>query len=177
MSITTLSGRALALALLCLLPAPLAQAQSHGHAHSHAAPAAAGPVKAGSLVIEQPWTRATPGGAKVAGGYLKITNTGSEPDRLVGGTFTAAGRFEVHEMAMEGSVMKMRQLAEGLTIPAGGSVELRPGGYHVMFLDLKEPVKEGQSVKGTLVFEKAGTVEVTYAVRGMGARGASEHKH
>lgn len=173
MSSTVPYGRALALAFVLAtasIPAGPALAQHAGH-HGTTS------QKAGALVIEQPWTRATPGGAKVAGGYLKITNTGSQPDRLMGGSFAASGRFEVHEMAMEGSVMKMRQLSEGLTIPPGGTVELKPGGYHVMFLDLREPLKEGQTVKGTLVFEKAGTVEVTYSVQGMGARGAAGHKH
>jgi copper(I)-binding protein len=171
MSPKALDGRALALALL--LVSPLASPVIAQHA-GHGAPSS---VKAGPLVIEQPWSRATPGGAKVGGGYLRITNTGTSPDRLVGGSLAAASRFEVHEMKMDGSVMKMRQLTEGLAIPPGGTVELKPGGYHVMFLDLREPLKEGQTVKGTLVFERAGTVEVSYSVQGMGARGAAEHKH
>lgn len=171
MSSTAAYGRALALALVLASPLSTPATAQHG---GHGAPSS---VKAGSLVIERPWSRATPGGARVAGGYLRVTNNGTTPDRLVGGSFAASNRFEVHEMAMDGSVMKMRQLADGLTIPPGGTVELKPGGYHVMFLDLREPLKEGQTVKGTLVFEKAGTVEVTYSVHGMGARAAPEHKH
>jgi len=133
--------------------------------------------KAGSLSIEAPWTRATPGGAQVAGGYMKITNAGKETDRLVNGVFPHAARFEVHEMAVEGGVMKMRPLTKGLEIAPGQTVELKPGGYHVMFMGLKQGLKEGQSVKGTLMFEKAGTVEVEYRVGpiGGGAPAAGGH--
>lgn len=127
-------------------------------------------VKVGALVIDQPWIRATPGGAKVAGGYLKITNTGKEPDRLVGGSLPIAGDVEVHEMAMSGNVMKMRRLAEGLEIKPGQSVELKPGGYHLMFTGLRETPKAGQILKGTLAFQKAGTVEVHYQVAPIGAQ-------
>ncbi|MDT3687165.1 MAG: DUF1775 domain-containing protein [Pseudorhodoplanes sp.] len=134
-------------------------------------------VKFGALTVEAPWIRATPGGAKVAGGYMKITNTGREPDRLVGGSMEAAGRFEVHEMAMDNGVMKMRHLAKGLEIKPGESVELKPGGYHLMFMDLKRGLKEGETAKGTLVFEKAGTIEVQYKVGpiGGGAPAAGGH--
>lgn len=136
-------------------------------------------VKAGTLTIDTPWIRATPGGAKVAGGYMKIINEGKEADRLIGGTLPMAGRFEVHDMSVEGGVMKMRHLPKGLDIAPGTSVELKPGGYHVMFVDLKRGLKEGESVKGTLVFEKAGTVEVEYRVGpiGGGAPKAGGHSH
>jgi periplasmic copper chaperone A len=116
--------------------------------------------KVGSLEIDQPWSRATPKGAKVAGGYLKITNTGSTSDRLVGGTFGAARGFEVHEMSVDRGVMKMREIKGGL--------EIKPGGYHLMFTDLSRPLAKGEQVKGTLVFEKAGTAEVEYAVQAIG---------
>jgi len=163
-------------------PAPsvmiLAQnTQTGGHAHG-AAHATAGSVKAGSLVIEAAWTRATPQGARVAGGYMTITNTGSAPDRLIGGSFPLSGRFEVHEMAVTNGVMTMRELAKGLEIAPGSKIELKPGGLHVMFLDLKSQVREGQPVRGTLVFEKAGTVEVEYRVAPIGARApAGGHAH
>ena len=127
--------------------------------------------KAGGLVIEQPWMRATPGGAKVAGGFLTIVNTGGEADRLVGGTMPRAGRFEVHEMKMEDGVMKMRELKGGLEIAPGQKVELKPGGYHVMFTDLTAPLKQGEMVKGQLRFEKAGTVDIEFKVEGVGAQG------
>ena len=135
------------------------------------------PVRAGALVIETPWSRATPAGAKVAGGYLRITNTGTEPDRLTGASAEIAGRSEVHEMSNENGVMKMRELERGIEIRPGQAVELKPGGLHLMFMDLKSGLKEGETVRGTLVFEKAGTVAVTFRVSGLGARGAPEHAH
>jgi periplasmic copper chaperone A len=124
--------------------------------------------KVGSLEIDQPWSRATPKGAKVASGYLKITNTGSTTDRLVRGTFGAARGFEVHEMSVDRGVMKMRELKDGLEIKPGATVELKPGGYHLMFTDLSRALAKGEQVKGTLVFEKAGTAEVEYAVQAIG---------
>ncbi|WP_205769588.1 DUF1775 domain-containing protein [Microvirga sp. KLBC 81] len=141
------------------------------------APAAA--QHAGTLIIEQPWSRATPAGAKVGGGYLRITNNGKEPDRLIGGSFPNASRIEVHEMAMEGDIMRMKPVQGGLEIKPGATVELKPGAGHLMFMDLKQQLTEGQTVKGTLVFEKAGTVNVEYTVRGMGgaAPAPMEHKH
>jgi hypothetical protein len=135
------------------------------------APAVAQDYKAGAIKIEAPWLRATPSGAKVAGGYMKLYNTGSEADRLVGGSASVAGGFEVHEMRMDGSVMTMRELPDGLELPPGKSVELKPGSYHLMLTDLKQKLKEGDKVKGTLQFEKAGKVEVEYIVRGMGGTG------
>jgi copper(I)-binding protein len=132
--------------------------------------------KIGSIEIDHPWTRATPKGASVAGGYLKITNKGTQEDRLIGGSFDGAGRFEVHEMTMEGGIMKMRPLAKGIAIKPGESVELKPGGYHVMFMDLKAPVEQGKNMKGTLVFEKAGKVDVEYTVEAVGAPPKTEHK-
>lgn len=134
--------------------------------------ATAGPIK-----VEQAWSRATPPGAKVGGGYLKVTNTGSQPDRLTGGTFPLAGRVEVHQMSLDGTVMRMKQVAGGVEIKPGETVEFKPGGYHLMFMDLKESLTAGQSLKGTLAFEKAGTVEVEYAVRPLGASGPAGHSH
>ena len=126
------------------------------------------PIKIGTLQIEAPWLRATPGGAKVAAGYLRISNTGSEPDRLIGASTPLASRGEVHEMAMQEGVMHMRPLAQGLTIEPGKNVELRPGGFHLMFHDLKGGFKEGETVDVTLTFEKAGSVMVTFPVGGLG---------
>lgn len=133
-----------------------------------------GGVKAGSLTITAPWTRATPRGAKVAGGYLKITNTGNAPDRLLGGTATIAGRIEVHEMSVSDGIMRMRPLTSGLEIKPGASVELAPGGYHLMLMDLKQQLREGETVTATLRFEKAGTVELTFRVGSIG-EGAGKH--
>jgi periplasmic copper chaperone A len=145
--------------------------------------ALAGPTLAhdyniGSINIGHPWARATPKGAAVAGGYLKITNKGTEADRLIGGSAAFAGRVEIHEMSEEGGVMKMRHLPKGIEIKPGETVELKPGSIHVMFMDLKAPLVKDQKPrpKGTLVFEKAGTVEVEYAVEAVGAS-SGEHDH
>lgn len=133
---------------------------------------------AGALTIDAPWSRATPGGAKIAGGYVRIANTGSEPDRLVGGTLAVATGVEVHEMSVQDGVMRMRPLNEGLVIPPGSTVELKPGGLHLMFMGLKSPLAEGDSINGTLVFDKAGTVAVEFKVRRIGAAAPEgEHKH
>jgi copper(I)-binding protein len=139
----------------------------------------------GQLVIEAPWTRATPGGAQVGGGYVKITNKGAQADRLIGGTLPIAKSVEVHEMSMTDGIMKMRRLEAGLEIKPGQSVELKPGGHHIMFMGLSEGLKAGKTVKGTLAFEKAGSVEVEFRVAPIGATtggssgGSSggQHKH
>jgi len=133
-----------------------------------AAPALAQEIKAGDLTIENPWTRATPKGAEVGAGYLVIRNDGAAPDRLTGGSADFAA-IEIHEMSMEGGVMKMRELKDGLVVPAHGSVKLAPMGYHLMFTALKSPLVKGQSVKATLNFEHAGAVAVDFAVQGIGA--------
>ena len=122
----------------------------------------------GPIKIEQPWSRATPKGATIAAGYMKITNTGTTPDRLVGGS-APFGKFEIHEMAMDGKVMKMRELRDGIEIKPGATVEFKPGSYHLMFTGLARPLTAGQRLKGTLTFEKAGTVEVEYLVQAAGA--------
>jgi copper(I)-binding protein len=136
-----------------------------------AAPACAEEVKAGDLVISQAWSRATPGGAKVAGGYLTIENKGSAPDRLIGGSADVAAKVQVHEMATNNGVMTMRPLENGLTIEPGKTVKLAPGGYHLMMLDLKGPLKKGDMLPVTLEFEKAGKVQVSFDVQGVGAPG------
>jgi periplasmic copper chaperone A len=128
----------------------------------------AAPIKMGALQIEAPWLRATPGGAKVAAGYLRITNTGSEPDRLVSASMRLASHGEVHEMSMQNGVMHMRGLAQGLPIEPGKSVELKPGGFHLMFLDMKGPLQQGETEQVTLTFEKAGSVTVPFPVGGLG---------
>ena len=129
--------------------------------------ASAGDYKAGTLDISDPWSRATPKGSSVAAGYMKITNGGSTPDRLISGSSDVASKFEVHEMKMEKGVAKMRPVKGGLEIKPGETVELKPGSFHVMFVDLKKPLSAGDHFKATLVFEKAGTVNVDYDVRAM----------
>jgi copper(I)-binding protein len=136
-----------------------------------AAPACADEIKAGDLVISQAWARATPKGAKVGGGYLTIQNQGSAPDRLTGGSSDVAGSVQVHEMSMQNGVMKMRPVENGLAIDPGKTVKLAPGGYHLMMMDLKAPLKRGEKVPVTLDFEKAGKVTVTFDVEGVGAQG------
>ena len=147
-------------------------------AMAFASPAGAHDYNIGSLTIGHPWVRATPKGAAVAGGYLKITNKGKEADRLIGGSAAFAGRVEIHEMSEESGVMKMRHLPKGIEIKPGETVELKPGAVHVMFMDLKVPLVKDQKPrpKGTLVFEKAGTVEVEYAVEAVGGS-PGEHDH
>jgi copper(I)-binding protein len=135
-----------------------------------AAPACAQEVKAGDLVITQAWSRATPSGAKIAGGYLTIENKGTAPDRLVGGSGDIAGKIEVHEMAVNNGVMTMRPLDKGLIIDPGKTVKLAPGGYHLMIMDLKSPFKQGDKVPVTLEFEKAGKVALSLDVQGVGAQ-------
>ncbi len=139
------------------------------------APARADDVKAGDLVISQAWSRATPGGAKTGGGFLTIENKGTSPDKLIGASADAAGKVEVHQMAMDGGVMKMRPVEGGLTIDPGKTVKLAPGGYHLMMMDLKSPLKQGDKLPVTLQFEKAGKVQVTLDVHGVGAPGPSGH--
>lgn len=139
-------------------------------------PAAAESVRVGDIVVDTPWSRATPGGAKVAGGYVTITNEGDTADRLIGGSSEIAERFEVHSMEMVDGVAKMAPVEGGLEIPPGETVSLAPGGYHVMFMGLQRPLGEGESFEGTLVFERAGEVPVTFAVGRMGSREAP-HGH
>jgi copper(I)-binding protein len=136
-----------------------------------AASARAEEIKAGDLVITQAWSRATPGGAKVAGGYLTIENKGSVADRLIGGSADVAEKVQVHEMGMNNGVMTMRPLDQGLTIEPGKTVKLAPGGYHLMLLDLKTPLKQGDKLPVTLEFEKAGKVKLSLDVQGVGAQG------
>jgi copper(I)-binding protein len=136
-----------------------------------AAPAFSEEVKAGDLVITQAWSRATPGGAKIGSGYLTIENKGSAADRLIGGSADVADKVQVHQMATNNGVMTMRPLDDGLTIEPGKTVKLAPGGYHLMLVDLKSPLKKGDKVPVTLEFEKAGKVKVSFDVQGVGAQG------
>ena len=140
--------------------------------HAVAADYSIGPLRIGS-----PWTRATPKGATVAGGYMSITNNGPVPDRLIGGMVAVAGRFEIHRMVMEEGVARMRPVAGGLLIRPGETVELKPGSTHVMLMGLQQALQAGQSVKGTLQFEKAGKVDIEYTVEAMGAAAPAGDGH
>ncbi|TSE07238.1 copper chaperone PCu(A)C [Mesorhizobium intechi] len=130
--------------------------------------------KVGDLEIDHPWSRATPIGAKVAGGYFTIANNGSAPDRLLSISSDISEKAELHEMGVNDGVMTMRPVSGGLEIPAGGKVVLGPGSYHVMFMDLKQPPKQGEMFAATLTFEKAGTVTIKFAVQALGSAAPQE---
>lgn len=119
--------------------------------------------KLGQIDIGHPYSRAMLPMAKVGGGYLKITNSGPA-DRLISIKSERSAAVEIHEMKMNGAVMEMRELDGGLAIPANSTVELKPGSYHLMFMNVAQPFKEGEMIKATLVFEKAGSVDVEFAV-------------
>lgn len=133
------------------------------------------PAKVGDLEITSAFTKAMLPGQPVGGGYLTIKNGGKSDDMLVSVSSPAAGTVEMHEMAMQGQVMKMRKLDTGIAIPAGKTVELTPGGLHLMFMKVKEPFKQGSQVPVTLTFEKAGKVDITLPVEAAGP-GGHEHK-
>jgi copper(I)-binding protein len=131
----------------------------------------------GDLEIDHPWSRATPAAAPVGAGYLTIVNKGTSADRLVSAGSDISNRVEIHEMAVIDGIMRMRGLDQGIEVPAGGKVEFKPGGYHIMFIGLKAPIARNSSFKGTLTFEKAGTVEVEYKVEAMGMAPAGHSGH
>ena len=141
---------ALALALLPVL--------AFGHSYA-----------AGAIKVGHPWSRATPPGAQVAGGFLTITNTGKSEDRLIGVSSPLAKRVEVHQMKMDKGVMRMRRIDDGLVLAAGTTVTLAPGGYHLMFIGPSRPFVVGDRIKATLVFRDAGKVDVEFAVDDAGA--------
>ena len=129
-------------------------------------------VKVGSIKVDHAYTRATVPGQQVAGGFMKIENKGTSGDQLLSASSPAAGEVQLHEMAMEGNVMKMRQVKE-VVLPAGGAVELKPGGMHLMFINIKAPLTAGETVPVKLKFAKAGEVEVRMPVNAMGAQGGA----
>ena len=125
-----------------------------------------------AITIKAPWLRATPNGAQVAGGYAQVTNSGATADRLVAATLPIAPTGEIHNMTMKDGIMHMERLDKGLDIAPGATVTLQPSGYHMMFMKPTAPLKQGQSIAGTMVFEKAGSIPVTFLVGGMGAKTA-----
>jgi periplasmic copper chaperone A len=158
---------------------PFPQSRKSNMAHVHglvlaalasfaAVPALAQEFKAGEITIDKPWSRATPKGAGVAVGFLVVHNHGATADKLTGGAADFAGAVSVHQMSMDNGVMRMRELTDGLEIPAKSEVKLAPAGYHLMFTGLKRQLKRGESVKADLTFEHAGSVSVTFAVGGFG---------
>ena len=146
----------------------------------NAAPEADGPAEtetaSNSIALADPWSRETAEGQNAGGAFMTIANTGTAADRLTGGSTPMAGRVEIHTMTMENDVMRMRQLEDGLEIPAGGEVTLKPGSFHVMLMDLKQPLKVGDTVPLTLIFKGAGTVETELEVRAAGTM-APDMKH
>jgi copper(I)-binding protein len=124
--------------------------------------------KKGSLIIGHPWTPKPPMGAKVAAGFLEITNEGKVDDRLVSISADVAGKIQIHGMSIENGIMKMFEIPGGLVIPAGQMVALKSKSNHVMFMDLKALPPEGQTFKAVLTFEKAGQVPVEFKVEPMG---------
>ena len=130
--------------------------------------------KIGSIQIGNPWSRATPKGASTGAGYMTIRNTGTEPDRLIGGTTDVAPGFQIHEMTMDQDVSRMRERKEGIELKPGETVELKPGSSHIMFVDLKRRLDKGERIKGTLTFERAGTVAIEYPVEAIGARATEQ---
>lgn len=126
--------------------------------------ALAAPLAAAPLRIDTPWLRETPPAAKTGAGYALIRNPNRQEDRLLGGSTAIADAVEVHSMTMDGGIMRMRPVTDGLAIPAGGSVALRSGGYHLMLTGLKRPLKRGETVEIRLRFARAGSVPVRFKV-------------
>ncbi len=136
-------------------------------------PAAAGDIAVGSMIIEKPWARATPKGARVGAGYFGLINIGTADDRLVSATSQVSDRVEIHTVSMDGGVMKMRRLTDGLVVKARGTVTLQPGGHHLMLIGLKAPLQKDQDFNVKLTFEKAGDIDVLFKTTGIG--GASPY--
>ena len=134
-----------------------------------AVPAFAQGGGASPIAVEGPWARATPAGARTGAVYMTLANKTSASDRLTAVSSDVAAEIQIHEMSVVNGIMKMRQLTDGLAIPAGGSVTLKPGGYHVMLIGLKKPLAAGETFPLTLTFEKAGNISVTVRVKAMGA--------
>ena len=129
--------------------------------------------KLGAITIGHPYARTTAPGQPTGGGFLKLVNQGASADKLLSATADVSSRVELHTMRMEGDVMRMRQV-DAIELPAGGSVELKPGGMHLMFVELKAPLKAGDKFPLVLRFEKAGEVKVELKVE---AGPEAEHKH
>lgn len=126
-------------------------------------------IKVGDIVIDHPWSRQSPMAADVGAGFMRITNTGAADDRLVKVESPVSKTVQLHDMKMDGDVMKMAEVPGGIAIPAGATVELKPKSLHLMFMGLNAQLREGEEFRATLTFEKAGTVEVDFEVMGPGA--------
>ena len=135
--------------------------------------AAAETYTVGAIEIGNPWARATPKGAPVGGAYMTITNKGAEADRLIGISSPVASKLEVHQMTMDKGVMSMRPVPGGLEIKPGQTVMLNPESFHVMLMGLKQPLTQGERIKATLDFAKAGKLDLEFVVESMGAQAPS----
>ena len=133
-------------------------------------------LKAVNIKLSGYWARAMLPGQKVGGGFVTITNNGSEDDRLISVTTPVASRAEIHEMTIVNDVMKMRPLADGLVVPAGETVTLKPGSYHLMFMAVDKPFREGGTVSVVLAFERAGPVELKLPVMAAGTKSMNDDK-
>ena len=140
-----------------------------------AAPLSAHEFSAGALHIQHPWARETAPGQQVGGVFMTIANDGPSADRLTGATSPIAARVEIHTMSMDGGVMRMRPLGDGLAIPAGGSVSLAPGGFHIMLIGLRQPLAKGKTAPLTLQFARAGKVAVTLMIEPVASSGSEDH--
>jgi copper(I)-binding protein len=134
-----------------------------------AGPVLAADVDVGSIHISQPWARATPKGASAGAAYMTITNNGKTPDKVNCVSSDASAGCQIHTMTMDNGVMVMRPVEGGLEIKPGETVTLKPGGFHMMLLNLKQPLEQGNTMKATLKFDNAGTVDVAYPIAGIGA--------
>lgn len=161
---TTILRLALAVVLLMAAPASFAQ---HTHTPS--------PTSASGITITAPWARASAGMMRTGAAYLTLGNAGAAGDRLVAVSTPVAGRAELHTHLRDGDVMRMRSV-EAIEIPPGGKAELQPGGLHIMLMDLKAPLKQGETFPLSLQFEKAGKQTVTVAIEAAGASGPDQHK-
>ena len=144
---------------------------------SLAGPLLAHGFKIGSLEIAHPWSRQTVPGQAVGGGFMVIRNTGRAADRLVAVASPAAAKVGLHSMSMQGGVMRMRPVTGGLAIPAGGTLDLLPGGYHIMLTGLKAPLALGRMVPVTLRFQRAGTITIQLKVESVGYGMEGGHDH
>jgi len=153
-------------------PAPAAEVQA---AAEPAGPASIKPpVPQSTLVIADAWALPSPRGTKVAAGFFTVANGGAGTDRLISASSARAARLEIHEIANDGGVMKMRPLASGIEVPPGGSAMLKEDGAHLMFIDVDTPFTEGETIPVMLTFEKAGTIEVTMRVK-RGSKIVAQH--
>ena len=148
-----------------------------GHDMHGSMQAPADDIKLGELTLSAPSIRAMVPGAKVAGGYITITNAGKDADRLIKVTSATAQKVEIHEMKMDGQVMKMRELSDGLALPAGETVELKPGGFHLMFMQPSRIYAEGETIAARFEFEKAGAIDVNFTVTAKSKSGAAHSSH